>query len=122
MIYRNLAAGERFSLADSTCEYMETVTRLRTNSNVYAHSSNSYTPAEAYYYGYLREMMWDDDDKEARKDIDIKAALGMGISYACVRAQSDDVIIVGVAPDWNKAADGDCSEVSYGCLYAIVEE
>lgn len=122
LIYRNLAAGERFSLADSTCEYMETVTRLRTNSNVYAHSSNSYTPAEAYYYGYLREMMWDDDDKEARKDIDIKAALGMGISYACVRAQSDDVIIVGVAPDWNKAADGDCSEVSYGCLYAIVEE
>lgn len=122
LVFRNLEAGARIEVTENACEYADTVTRSRMNSNAYSYNSNAYTPAEAYYYGYLRETMWDDDVKAARKDIDIKAALGMGISYACARAQSDEVIIVGVTPDWDKAADGDCSEVSYGCLYAIVEE
>lgn len=122
LIFNNLEAGAGFTVAGSTCAYEDTITRSRTNSSSYSYSSSTYTPAEAYYYGYLRDTMWDDDEKEALRDIDMKAALGMGVTYACARAQSDEVIIVGVTPDWEQAADGNCSETSFGCLYTIVEE
>ena len=59
---------------------------------------------------------------EEKVDIDSKAALGMGISRAWFEMDSGKALIVGVVEDWNKTVDDDCSEVSYGCLYAVMED
>lgn len=108
-VYKDLPSGERFSL-DDPYEYNDTVA----TAGYYSGDS----PAETYYYGYLRDSLRDGE----KEDIDLKAALGMGISRACFEMDADKVIIVGVTENWNKTVDDDCSEVSYGCLYTIMEE
>ncbi len=113
LIYRDLPAGQSVRLDENKCEYRDSVS----TSNYYTGSS-SYTPAETYFYGYLRDSL----RAEEKEDIDVKAALGMGISKACFNMGSDKVIIVGVVEDWNKTVDDNCSETSYGCLYTVMEE
>lgn len=113
LIYKDLPAGESVSLDERKSEYTDSVSMAG-----YYSRSSSYTPAEAYFYGYLRDSLRADE----KEDIDVKVALGLGISDACFQMNEDEVIIVGVTDDWDRTVDGDCSEVSYGCLYAIVEE
>lgn len=110
LIYKDLPAGESVALDEKTCEYTDSVS----TSNYY--SRNSYSPAEAYFYGYLRDSLRADE----KVDIDEKAALGMGISGASSKMDDDKVMIVGVTADWDKAVNDNCSETSYGCLYTVL--
>lgn len=112
LIYKDLPAGESVALDEKNCEYTDSVS----TSNYY--SRNSYAPAEAYFYGYLRDSLRADE----KVDIDAKAALGMGISGASFKMDDDKVMIVGVTENWDKTVDDNCSEVSYGCLYTVMEE
>lgn len=111
MIYKNLAAGERFNLEENAGEYIDTV------AGSYYYSSGNYTPAENYFYGYLRDALRSDD-----KDIDLIAALGMGVASASFQVEPGQVLIVGLIQDWEKTIDDNCSEVSYGCLYVTLED
>ena len=114
LIYKDLPAGQGFVLDEKKCEYNDSVA-----SSSYSYSRySSYTPAENYYYGYLRDSLRADE----KVDIDSKAALGMGISRAWLEMDSGKVLIVGVVEDWDKTVDDNCSEVSYGCLYVVMED
>jgi len=113
-IYKDLPAGQRLHLEEDQFEFIDSV-----DSSASHTSYNSvYSPYEAYYYGYFRDSLYE----EEKEDIDLKAALGMGISAAFAQPNPDRAVIVGVVENWDKAIDDDCSEVSYGCLYTILEE
>ena len=114
MIYKDLLAGQSVQLDEKACEYIDSVASKNTSYNRYSGD----TPAENYFYGYLRDSLRADE----KVDIDSKAALGMGISRAWFEMDSGKALIVGVVEDWNKTVDDDCSEVSYGCLYAVMED
>ena len=43
----------------------------------------------------------------------------MGISQVNFMEDPDRIVIIGVTEDWDKVVDDNCSEVSYGCLYAV---
>lgn len=104
-IYKNLPAGETVDLGTAQVVYNETANHYRTYDTV----------ANTYLYQYMR-----DSRREKEKgDMDIIAALGMGISYVYTREDADTTVIIGVTEDWDNVVDDNCSEVSYGCLYAI---
>lgn len=113
IVYKNFKAGQRFDIEKSDSEYVDAVT----TAGAYARYSSSYTPSEAYFYGYLRDSL-----REGKKeDIDLKAALGIGISAVDTAADLDQIVIVGVVENWDKTIADDCSEVSYGCLYTVID-
>ena len=100
-VYRNLPAGAEVALEEAEA--------------VYENKSGYYDGMTGYCYRFLQEAQ----DGELEKDADILAALGMGVSSAYSLEDPDAMVIVGVIEDWGKAVDDDCSEVSYGCLYAV---
>lgn len=58
--------------------------------------------------------------REKDRDYDTMAALGTGVCDMYVRENySGGIMIIGVTKDWDKAADDNCSEIAYGCLYAV---
>lgn len=84
---------------------------------VYDNDGLYYEGVMGYCYNFLQELP--DSDSEIKQDVDILTALGMGLSYASFTQDQNATVIVGVAQDWDKAVDDNCSEVSYGCLYAV---
>lgn len=81
---------------------------------------------QSYYAGYdsameayLQDYMRDYYNRKEKEDIDIIAALGTGVMTACTIEGSDATVIIGVTKNWDKAVDDDCTEISYGCLYAV---
>ncbi len=95
-VYKNLKAGETCSMSDKNI--------------VFSSVLGGY-----YYYGYMN------DASEAVKaeEMDIIAALGMGVTSAYSRMGGNGAAIIGVTDDWEKTVDDSCSEKSYGCLYTI---
>lgn len=53
------------------------------------------------------------------EDIDAIVALGVGIDLAYEQAAPDEIAVIGVVKDWDKAVDDDCSETSYACFYTL---
>ena len=102
-IYKNLPAGAEVRLDETELVYDDS------DSSVYYYSAYS------YYYNLLQEIQ----DNEITKDEDILIALEAGITLAYFTEEPDKTIIFGVTEDWDKAVDDNCSEVSYGCLYAV---
>ncbi|MDE7427953.1 MAG: hypothetical protein K2N00_01550, partial [Lachnospiraceae bacterium] len=96
-VYKDLPAGAEVKLEDLEV--------------VYNNRGGYYTGVDRYYYDFMRDVQ---DD-----EMDILSALGMGIFSAYSTEDSNATIIVGVTEDWDKAVDDHCSEVSYGCLYAV---
>lgn len=101
IVYRNLPAGATVDLKEAKMVY---------NSN------GGYRDGLA---GYCYDFMQDVQESEMAKDVDILTALGMGISSVYSVGDPDKTVIIGVAEDWDKVVDDNCSEVSYGCLYAV---
>lgn len=103
-VYKNLPAGAEVKLKEAEVVY-------NNDGGYYGY----YDGLEGYYYSFLRDVQ----DGEMGKDIDILTALGMGI--ACAYSTEDPIMpmVIGVAEDWDKAVDDNCSEVSYGCLYVV---
>ena len=103
-IYKNLPAGAEVRLDETELVYDDS------DSSVYYHSTYS------YYYNFLQEIQ----DKEITEDEDILIALEVGITLVYYSKEEPDMtVIFGVTEDWDKAVDDNCSEVSYGCLYAV---
>ena len=100
-VYKDLPAGAEVKLEDLEV--------------VYNNHGGYYTGVDRYYYDFMQDVQRD----EIEKDKDILSALGMGIFSAYPTEDSNATIIVGVTEDWDKAVDDHCSEVSYGCLYAV---
>ena len=100
-VYRNLPAGAEVALEEAEV--------------VYENKSGYYDGMTGYCYRFLQEAQ----TGELEKDADILAALGMGISFAYSMEDPNAMVVVGVIEDWDKAVDDNCSEVSYGCLYAV---
>lgn len=106
-VYKNLPAGEECKLQDAECIY----------NNLQSYRSNV---GYGYLYDFLDDVMDDAKKKKSsREDVDALAALGVGIFSIYPRLNSSDVLIMGVATDWDKKVDDACSETSYGCLYVI---
>lgn len=104
-VYKNLPAGETVDLETAQVVYNEL-------DNYY---NNTYaTVADTYLRQYMR-----DSQRKKESDIDMIAALGMGISYVYTKEDADTTVIIGVTEDWDNVVDDNCSEISYGCLYAI---
>lgn len=92
-VYKNLKAGETYKL-DYSYEIFES-------------ALGGY-----YYYGFM------DDAHEAVKteEMDIIAALGMGVTSAYSKLGGSGIAIIGVTDDWEKTVDDSCSEKAYACL------
>lgn len=103
-VYKNLPAGAEVKLEDAEVIY-------NNDGGYYGY----YNGVAGYCYSLLREAKED----EMAKDEDALTALGIGATYACSMENPDMTVIVGVTEDWDKAVDDNCSEVSYGCLYAV---
>lgn len=99
-VYENLPAGESES--------------LRNMDPIYDLSGYNYTPY-MYAYGLLSDYY---EDREYQKASEL-SALGVGIQSVIPQVGYDDVAVIGVVKNWEKAVDDDCSEISYGCLYSI---
>jgi len=97
-VYKNLPAGATVDLDSMKI--------------VYESVNNSY-----YVYDYIREIQ----RREEGENLDTLAALAIGFSpaYYQLANNPDAIVVLGVTKDWDKAVDDNCSEVSYGCLYAI---
>ncbi|MDE6749725.1 MAG: hypothetical protein K2K21_11800 [Lachnospiraceae bacterium] len=95
-VFRNLAAGETSS--------------LNKKEEVFVSALGGY-----YYYDY----MYDAREAVKAEEMDIMAALGIGISSAYSQLNGNGIAIIGLTTDWDKTVDDGCSEVSYGCLYMI---
>lgn len=100
-VYKDLPAGAEVKLEDLEV--------------VYNNQGGYYTGVDRYYYDFMRSVQ----NGEMEKDVDILSALGMGIFSAYYVENPNATMIVGVTEDWDKAVDDHCSEVSYGCLYAV---
>ncbi len=100
-VYKDLPAGA--------------VARLEDMEAVYDNGGGYYNGVDGYYYDFMRNVQ----KGEMAKDVDILTALGMGIFSAYSVEDPGAMLIVGVTADWDKAVDDHCSEVSYGCLYAV---
>lgn len=98
-VYKNLPAG-----AD---------VKLESAEMVYNSDDEYYDGIRGYCYSFLSEVQ----GGEMAEDMDILTALGIGISF--VYPMANRTVIVGVTKDWDKVVDDNCSEVSYGCLYAV---
>ena len=93
-VYGNLPAGETCTLG----------------KRVYT-SSSAVNVVNDFVYDYANDH---------KKDYDVVAALGTGILEMSIREKSfDGPVIIGITKDWDKAADDDCTETAYGCLYAV---
>lgn len=93
-VYGNLPAGETCTLGKA----------------VYTSSSNLNMG-----YDYMNSFAY-----ENKKDYDVAAALGTGIFEMIIREKRfDGPVIIGITKDWYKAADDNCTETAYGCLYAV---
>lgn len=101
LVYDGLPAGETCSL-----ENMK-----------YTSEQESYDDVmDAYLQGFMSEYFY--DNEKGKRDIDIMAALGTGVSVAALE-NPHATVIVGVTENWDKTVDDDCSETSYGCLYSV---
>ena len=97
-VYKNLPAGAEVKLEEAEVVY-------NNDDKFYSY----------VVYCFLRQM----EDSKWEKDLDILTALGMGAAFADFMEDPDMTVIVGVTEDWEKTVDDNCSEVSYGCLYAV---
>lgn len=98
-VYKDLPAGKTSSLKD-----LKVV------------SGNSGAPD--VYRAYRSEVLTE-AARDNKRDLDVLAALGLGIYQ--VYPKEDDAVtaVIGVTKDWEKAVDDNCREISYGCLYQI---
>lgn len=97
-VFEGLAAGE-------SC-------RLQDMMPLYSMSGYYYG---SYMYGFLSNYY---DDGEYGK-VSALAALGVGIYDAMAQADQDELAVIGVVENWDKTVNDNCSEISYGCLYAV---
>lgn len=100
-VYKDLPAGS--------------AVKLKETEIVYDNDGGYHGGVKGYCYGFLQQIQ----GSEVEKDADILTALGMGLSLAYSKEDPYAAVIVGVTEDWDKAVDDNCSEVSYGCLYAV---
>lgn len=91
------------------------VVKLEETKTVYDNDGGYHGGVKGYGYGFLKQIQ----GSEMEKDADILTALGMGLSFAYSKEDPNMMVIIGVTEDWDKAVDDNCSEVSYGCLYAV---
>lgn len=100
-VYKNLPAGSAVKLKEAEM--------------VYDDDGGYHDGVMGYCYNFLQQIQ----GGEMEKDSDILTALGMGLSFAHSKEDPNMMVIIGVTEDWDKAVDDSCSEVSYGCLYAV---
>lgn len=98
-VYKDLPAGETRDLAS-----MEMISD--------AVSKSYYDTVDSYMYGCLGK-------RENQKDTDVLAALGVGIASVYTEENENDIILIGVTENWDRAMDDNCAETSYGCFYTI---
>lgn len=105
LVYSDVKAGETVDLqqADNKCVYKDEVKYYDTM--VYD---------LANIYGYRTNDVYERDDMSA-------LVLGLGIAEETKPSNRPCVIIAGLVKDYEKAAAGRCSEISYGCLYSYAE-
>lgn len=112
-VYKNLPAGAEVKLQAAEAVYY----------NDGGYYGGYYDGVAGYCYSFLRDaqdgVLLNDKNGELAEDVDILTALGMGISSVYLTEDSYQTVIIGVIEDWDKVVDDNCSEVSYGCLYAV---
>ncbi|MCH5257071.1 MAG: hypothetical protein J1D87_07240 [Lachnospiraceae bacterium] len=96
-VFENLPAGASCNLQDKS---------------IFGSSGSYYS---SYIYNFLEDLY---EDKEYEK-ISALSALGVGLCDVYPQSDPSVFIVIGVVKDWDKAANDNCSEVSYGCLYSV---
>lgn len=100
MIYGALPAGESCVLADREPLYTR-------------------TSIDGDFEWYLYDLLWSYHFDEEKSEHDDLAALGIGVTELCPRANAEgSSYVIGLVKDWERVMDQDCSEISYGCLYS----
>lgn len=99
-VYKNLPAGGKFSLG-------------KTNP-IFRSSSGNDLRRE-----YINQFLRDIHDGDIKEDLELTAALGIGLKDACPQSDSNKVVVCGVTKNWDKTIDDNCNETSYGCIYMV---
>lgn len=74
-------------------------------------------PEDIFY-----DMVQQDIGGSKDKNLDLIAALSIGVNVANGHRNQGHALVCGVVPDYEKAASDKCREISYGCLYTIAEQ
>ncbi|MCM1534302.1 MAG: hypothetical protein NC126_00090 [Clostridium sp.] len=98
-VYKDLPAGKTENLAS-----LKMVSVIRGGAGVH----------RTFYNQVLTEAA-----RGGKKDLDILAALGLGIFQGYPKEDDTVTVVIGVTGDWEKTVDGNCREISYGCLYQV---
>lgn len=89
------------------------------NQQVLYHNSDGTGYFERYQYNYLRdEYRYSDRTPE---DISALAAIGAGIYNACLEYDDVGIVIMGVTEDEAGTVDDNVSEISYRCIYRVLQ-
>lgn len=89
------------------------------NQQVLYHNSDGTGYFERYQYNYLRdEYRYSDRTPE---DISALAAIGAGIYNACLECDDVGIVIMGVTEDEAGTVDDNVSEISYRCIYRVLQ-
>lgn len=99
-VYEGLSAGDSCRLEDLT------PLNILSGNNYYS---------DSYVYNFLSNYY----NKGKYDEVSTLAALGVGIKISMAQAARDEVTVIGVVENWDKTVNDDCSEISYGCLYAV---
>ena len=107
MVFSDVKAGETLDLQqavkDGRCVYQDSVTYL-----------DSLLYDMVGIYGRQPNTVYEQNDMAA-------LLVGLGIAEGARPAGGEQIAIVGLVREYDKAAAGKCSEVSYGCLYSYVK-
>lgn len=89
------------------------------NQQVLYHNSDGTGYFERYQYDYLRDQYRYGDGTS--EEISALAAIGAGIYNACLEYEDVGIIIMGVTEDEEGTVDDNVSEISYRCIYQVLQ-
>lgn len=107
MVFSDVGAGETIDLQGdlkNRCVYANTA---------YSTDDLLYDMVSVYDYGTRSELGYEQDDMAA-------LLIGLGAADREKPSGPGKGVILGVVRDYDKAAVGKCSEISYGCLYSYL--
>ncbi|MBP3350810.1 MAG: hypothetical protein J6L65_00220 [Lachnospiraceae bacterium] len=89
------------------------------NQQVLYHNSDGTGYFERYQYNYLRDRYR--DGNSTSEEISALAAIGAGIYNACLEYDDVGIVIMGVTEDEAGTVDDNVSEISYRCIYRVLQ-
>lgn len=104
-VIADVKAGETLSLEKAA------------DANRIVHQTNSMSAFEDIYYDMVDGYYRYPSNSDYREEHMAALYIGLMSAYENLSGNSKNAILAGLVTDYEKAVDGKCTEISYGCLY-----